>query len=38
MTMTYTFEFALTPVEQAIVEQSGVLPRPTGVSSSVVII
>ena len=38
MTMDYRFEFALTPVEQAIVEQSGVLPRPTGVSATVVII
>lgn len=31
MTMTYTFEFALTAVEAAIVT-SGVLPSPTGVS------
>lgn len=31
MTMTYTFLFALTPVEAAIVTQSGVLPQPTGV-------
>lgn len=38
MTMEYKFEFALTPVEQAIVEQSGVLPRPTGVSATVVIV
>lgn len=36
MTMTYTFEFALTPVEAAIVGQSGVLPRPVGVAASVV--
>lgn len=36
MTMTYTFEFALSPVELAIVEQSGVLPKPTGVKASVV--
>lgn len=36
MTMTYTFEFALTPVEQAIVGQSGVLPKPVGVSVTVV--
>lgn len=38
MTMTYTFAFSpvLTPVELAIIGQSGVLPRPTGVSTSVV--
>ena len=36
MTMTYTFGFTLTPVEYAIVAQSGVLPRPTGVSVTVV--
>ena len=36
MTMTYRFAFPLTPVEEAIVLQSGVLPRSTGVSSSVV--
>lgn len=32
MRMTYTFKFALTPVEAAIVTQSGVLPKPTGVA------
>lgn len=32
MTMAYIFEFALTPVEAAIVVQSGVLPRPPGVA------
>lgn len=34
MTMTYNFAFtpSLTPVEIAIVQQSGVLPRPTGVA------
>lgn len=37
MTMTYTFEFQLTPVELAIVQQSGVLPKPTGVLASVVV-
>jgi hypothetical protein len=37
MTMTYTFGSALDPVQTAIVYQSGVLPRPVGVSSSVVI-
>ncbi len=36
MTMTYTFAFALTPVEAAIVAQSGVLPKPVGVSATVV--
>lgn len=36
MTMTYTFEFVLTAVEYAIVVQSGVLPKPTGVKASVV--
>ena len=37
MTMTYTFDFQLSPVETAIVEQSGVLPQPIGIVSSVVI-
>ena len=32
MTMEYVFNFALTPVEVAIVTQSGVLPKSTGVS------
>lgn len=36
MTMTYTFGSALTPVQLAIVEQSGVLPRPCGVQATVV--
>ena len=36
MTMTYTFAFALTPVQVAIVTQSGVLPKPVGVLASVV--
>lgn len=35
MTMTYTFEFALSPLQYAIVTQSGVLPRPTGVRATV---
>lgn len=35
MTMTYTFDFALTPAEISIVETSGVLPRSTGVHASV---
>jgi hypothetical protein len=36
MTMTFKFEFALTPVELAIVQQSGALPKSTGVSLTVV--
>lgn len=36
MTMTYTFKFQLSPTEAAIVSASGVLPRSTGVSSTVV--
>lgn len=36
MTMTYTFKFNLTPVEIAIITQSGVLPRPPGVAATVV--
>jgi hypothetical protein len=36
MTMTYTFNFALSSVEAAIVSQTGVLPKSVGVSSSVV--
>jgi hypothetical protein len=38
MTMTYTFHFtpALTPVEFAIVSQSGALPKPVGVRATVV--
>lgn len=36
MTMVYTFEFLLTPLEQAIVSQSGVLPKPVGVEASFV--
>ena len=37
MTMAYTFEFALSAVEQAIVSTSGVLPRPAGVEASMVV-
>lgn len=37
MIMTYTFKFQLSPLELAIVAQSGVLPKPTGVRASVVI-
>lgn len=36
MTMVYNFNFLLTPVEAAIVQQSGALPRPVGVSSTVI--
>lgn len=36
MTMTYTFEFELSPVQYAIVAQSGVLPRPAGVSVTII--
>jgi Protein of unknown function (DUF2612) len=35
MTMQYVFRFQLLPVELAIVEQSGVLPKPLGVASSI---
>lgn len=36
MTMTYTFRFILTPVELAIISQSGVLPKPVGVAATIV--
>lgn len=36
MTMSYNFTFTLTPVELAIVTQSGVLPKPVGVTATVV--
>jgi hypothetical protein len=36
MTMTYTFNFNLTPVQYSIVATSGVLPRPVGVAVSIV--
>lgn len=38
MEMTYTFTFPLSPVELTIVQSSGVLPKPTGVSATVVIL
>lgn len=38
MTMQYVFNFSLSPVELAIVGSSGVLPKPTGVSASIVIL
>ncbi len=37
MAMTYTFTFPLSPVELAIVQNSGVLPKPTGVAAYVVV-
>lgn len=37
MTMTYTFVFHLSSVELTIVQNSGVLPRPAGVSTTVVV-
>lgn len=36
MQMTYTFEFVLLAVELAILQQSGVLPHPTGVGVTIV--
>jgi len=38
MTMEYVFTFELAPYELAIVQQSGALPKPTGVSASVQIL
>lgn len=37
MTMTYHFTFALTAVELAVISQTGVLPKPAGVASSIVV-
>jgi len=36
MAMTCTFDFELSPVDFAIVSQSGILPKPTGVTLTVV--
>lgn len=36
MTMTYFFNFGLTQVEQVILEQTNVLPKPVGVAATVV--
>ena len=36
MQLAYTFQFILSPVELAIVTQSGVLPKPVGVTASVI--
>lgn len=38
MAMQFVFNFALSPVERAIVSQSGVLPHPAGVLYSVIIV
>lgn len=35
MSLTYVFEFALTPIEAAIITQKNVLPAPTGVVVSI---
>jgi len=35
MTLVYNFNWALTPVQLAIVSQTGVLPKPVGVASSI---
>lgn len=37
LTMTYTFEFQPDPLDLAIVGQSGVLPKPTGIAASIII-
>lgn len=36
MTMTYKFEFAMTPLEQSIAIAAGILPKPAGVTAAVV--
>lgn len=36
MTMTYTFDFALEPVELAIIQQSNVLAKPAGITATIV--
>lgn len=38
MAYSYVFRFALSPVDRAIVAQSGVLPRPVGVAASIVVL
>lgn len=38
MTMTFTFEFALTPIQNSIIFKSGVLPIPGGVEASIVVV
>ena len=37
LTMTYTFSYIPSLVNQAIMEQSGAIPRPSGVALTVVI-
>ncbi len=37
MTMAYTFQFALSSLDYAIITQSGVLPKPVGVSATIVV-
>lgn len=36
MSLTYTFQFALTPVELAIIRETGVLPSPAGIVVNIV--
>lgn len=36
MSLVYTFNFTLSPVEASIVSQSGILPKPAGVSATIV--
>lgn len=38
MAFSYVFRFALSPLDRAIVAQSGVLPKPVGVAASVVVL
>lgn len=38
MAYSYVFRFSLSPVDRAIVAQSGVLPKPAGVAASVVVL
>jgi len=38
MTMAYAFSFTPTPVETSIIQQSGVLPRPSGVQATMVLV
>jgi len=38
MTMTYVFNFGLSPFELALVQQSGILPKPVGVLANTLVI
>jgi hypothetical protein len=38
MAFSYVFRFPLTPVDRAVIAQSGVLPKPVGVAASVVVL